>query len=166
MSDISQIRVGKHKIGIVGLKDALSKIMSDSKEKSDEQIGNWLLEELSRKNYIGSDLKEAYAQAFLSEYKKAVGDPVIEAGSDILQIKVLGPGCPRCEKLENEVMAVLSEAGIMADLEHVKDVAEIGTYGVMGMPALLINGDVKATGSVPSRSKLKAWIEVAAGKMT
>jgi small redox-active disulfide protein 2 len=161
MNDITQIRVGKFKIGIDGLKNALAKMEENSSNLSDEQIGNLLLDELSRHNYIGSDLKEEYAAAFLREYKKHIGQPVAEEAGDGLQIKVLGPGCALCEKLEKEVMAVLSENGIMADLEHVRDVAEIGTYGVMGMPALLINGEVKATGSVPSRTKLKAWIEAA-----
>jgi hypothetical protein len=50
-------------------------------------------------------------------------------------------------------MAVLSETGFLADLEHVRDVAEIGRYGVIGSPTLIINGQIKATGTVPCPSR-------------
>ena len=79
-----------------------------------------------------------------------------------LRIQVLGPGCAQCEGLEQEVMVVLSENGVAAELEHVRDVAEIARLGVMGVPALLINDDVKAVGSVPHREKIRAWIREAA----
>lgn len=82
-----------------------------------------------------------------------------------LNIKVLGPGCPQCERLEQEVMAVMAEIGIAGDLEHVRDVAEIGRYGVLGSLSLVINGEVKSVGSVPLKPKIKAWIEEAVNQM-
>ena len=75
-----------------------------------------------------------------------------------MEIKVLGPGCPRCEKLEQDLMATMAELNIAAGLEHVRDPLEIGNFGVTGMPALIINGEVKASGSVPPKSKLKEWL--------
>ena len=59
-------------------------------------------------------------------------------------------------------MAVMAEAGVVGALDHVRDLTEIGRYGVMGTPALVINGKVKAVGSVSPRAKLKAWIVQAA----
>jgi len=75
-----------------------------------------------------------------------------------LEIKVLGPGCPRCEKLEQDLMAMMSELNISAGLEHVRDPLEIASYGVMGSPSLIINGQVKAVGAVPPKNKLKEWL--------
>lgn len=53
---------------------------------------------------------------------------------------------------------MLKEVAVTADLEHVRDMKEIASYGVMGSPALVINRKVKSMGSVPSKSKLKDLI--------
>ncbi|RJQ66453.1 MAG: thioredoxin family protein [Desulfobacteraceae bacterium] len=164
MDDVTQIRIGKHMTGIIGLKPALKEAASSCKGLSDNEIANKLLKFLSRRNYIEDRIKDVYAQAFLREYKKLIGEPVPEAVSHGLQIKVLGMGCPQCDRLELEVMAAMSETGIMGDMEHVRDLAEIGRYGVMGSPALIINNAVKSVGSVPPREKIKSWIQQAAGK--
>ena len=60
--------------------------------------------------------------------------------------------------LEQELMQVVSETGIAADIEHIRDIKEIGSYGVMGTPALLIDGKVKSVGKVPSMRQLKDWL--------
>ena len=59
-------------------------------------------------------------------------------------------------------MSTMAELNIAADLEHVRDPLEIGNFGAMDMPALIINGEVKASGSVPPKSKLKEWLLEAA----
>ena len=56
-------------------------------------------------------------------------------------------------------MQVMNETGIIADMEHVRDIKEIGRYGVMGTPALIINGKVKSVGKVPPRASLIQWLE-------
>ncbi|MCP4693628.1 MAG: thioredoxin family protein [Desulfobacterales bacterium] len=78
-----------------------------------------------------------------------------------MEIKVLGLGCPRCDQLERDLMELLTEMNVDADLEHVRDLEEIRQYGVIGSPAIVVNGDVKVVGVVPPRSKLKALIEQA-----
>jgi len=55
----------------------------------------------------------------------------------------------------------MAETKIMADREHVRDIKEVGRYGVMGIPAFLINGQVKSVGKVPPRNKLKEWLKEA-----
>ena len=47
---------------------------------------------------------------------------------------------------------------LAGDLEHVRDIKEIGKYGVMGTPALIINGTVKAVGKVPPKNRIKKWL--------
>ena len=61
-------------------------------------------------------------------------------------------------------MEVLAELELAADLEHVWDVAEIGRYGVMGSPALVVNDKVLSVGIVPTKVKIKSWLVEAAGK--
>ncbi len=158
MKDITQIRVGKHTIGITGLKQALEELAAQSHEMADVEIADLLLEKLSKRNYISPGSRDNYRQAFLREFKKERGEPVAEEPADGLQIKVLGAGCARCDRLEREVMDILSENGIVAELEHVRELNEISSYGVMGTPALVINGEVKSVGIVPSRSKIRNWL--------
>lgn len=163
--DYKKINVGKHSVGIIGLNAALSAIQSDMPEASDERISTELLLRLSKTNYIGSNARNAYAQAFLREYKRYTGEPVEEDAPLTLEIKVLGEGCTRCHKLTADVMSVLSETGIDGDLEHVTDIKEIAKYGVMGTPALVINGKVVAVGKIPSAADITAWLKTAVTAM-
>ncbi len=159
MEDVRQIIIGGQKTGILGLKDALEATADQCQGKADDHIREFMVGYLSKQNYIQKDIKPLYAEAFLREYKKYIGEPVDNESTGGLQIKVLGPGCPQCERLEQEVMTILAETGIVADLEHVRDLAGIGAYGVMGSPALVINDKVKAVGTVPSKTKIKAWMD-------
>lgn len=165
MNDITQIRVGKHMTGIIGLTSALTEAAGRCRGMPDDQVGELLLKILSQRNYIEAGLEALYVQAFTRAYKKHIGEPVTEAPGEGVQIKVLGQGCAQCDRLAQEVMGLMAEAGIAAELEHVRDPAEIVSYGVMGAPALVINGQVKAVGSIPPRIKLKAWIEQAAAQV-
>ena len=155
---ITQINVGGHATGIIGLQPILEEVANESKGKTDDEIKAELLNRLSQKNYISGRTREVYGQAFLREFKKFVGEPFKDTLDGGLEIKVLGPGCPRCEKLEQDLMSTMAELNIAAGLEHVRDPLEIANFGVMGMPALIINGEVKATGSVPPKNKLKEWL--------
>ncbi|MBW2093353.1 MAG: thioredoxin family protein [Deltaproteobacteria bacterium] len=80
-----------------------------------------------------------------------------------MEIKVLGPGCAQCDRLEKELIEVMAETNVIADVEHIRDIKEIGKYGIMGTPALLINGDVKSVGKVPPKTKLIEWLNQAKG---
>ncbi len=76
-----------------------------------------------------------------------------------MDIKVLGPGCKRCEQLEKEVRNVLAEMDVSANLEKVKDIQKIMAYNIMQTPALVINEKVKVFGKVPKKEDLKRYIE-------
>lgn len=155
---ITRINVGGHAAGIIGLGPILEEVAKEFKSRTDDEIKAELLNRLSLKNYINSRTKDMYGHAFLREYKKFIGEPFEDTEAGGLEIKVLGPGCPRCEKLEQDLMAMMAELNIAADLEHVRDPIEIANYGVMGSPGLIINGEVKAVGSVPPKNKLKEWL--------
>ena len=159
--DVTQINVGGSRVGIIGLKSVLTEVAESCEGQSDEEIRAELLKRLSRRNYIANSATEEYSRAFLREFNKFTGRPLKDGASDGVEIKVLGPGCASCNKLEQDLIAVMAEMGQAADLEHVTDIAEIGNYGVMGTPALVINGEVKAVGSVPPKPRLKQWLQEA-----
>ena len=75
-----------------------------------------------------------------------------------MDIKILGPGCQRCQQTENNVKEVVTEIGIDAQIEKVTDAMEIAGYGVFGTPAVLVNGDVKSVGKIPEKEEIKSWI--------
>jgi small redox-active disulfide protein 2 len=76
----------------------------------------------------------------------------------MLEIKVLGPGCPRCERLFNAVDQATGELGLQRQLEKVTDIAAITGYGVMMTPALVVNDEVKTVGRIPDVEELKALL--------
>ncbi len=157
--EVTQITVAGQRTGIIGLKQLIEAVAGEFSGTPDDEIADALMERLAKKNYIVPTVKDAYRAAFLREYKKFVGEPFEETDDpDLLQIKVLGPGCPNCERLEQDLMSLMAELKIKADLEHVRDPVEIGTFGVMAMPALVINGNVMAAGRMPSRGILKEWL--------
>jgi len=162
--EVTQIKVGGGRIGIIGLKSILSEVAETCAAQTDEEIRTELLKRLNKRNYIPESSKENYGQAFLREFKKFNGRPVEDSDPDEVEIKVLGPGCARCNQLEQDLIAVMTEMDMPADLEHVTDIAEIGSYGVMGTPALVINREVKAVGSIPPKTKLKEWLQDAFAK--
>lgn len=76
-----------------------------------------------------------------------------------MDIKILGPGCKNCERLEVEVVNVLADLGLDTALQKVDKVDEIIMYDVMLTPALVINEKVKVAGRVPARDELKKIIQ-------
>ena len=162
--DVTQISVGGDRVGIIGLKPVLEEVARDFAGRADEEIKAELMARLGKSNYIVPKAKDTYETAFFREYKKFMGEPMPEDPAGQIQIKVLGTGCPSCDKLEQDLMAVMAELNLPADLDHVRDVKEIACYGVMGNPALVINGKVVAVGRVPSKSQLKEWLQTASKK--
>uniref|UniRef100_A0A7C4RNM0 Thioredoxin family protein n=1 Tax=Desulfatirhabdium butyrativorans TaxID=340467 RepID=A0A7C4RNM0_9BACT len=75
-----------------------------------------------------------------------------------MDIKVLGPGCPKCKQTEQIVKDALSEAGIAANVEKVTDVMQIAGYGVFGTPAVVIDGEVKSVGKIPKKEEVIKWV--------
>ena len=159
--DVTRIRINKQSIGIIGLKDLMEEMAEEYPEKSDDKVQAELIKRLSRKNYIPERAKEDYGKALLREFKKFSGKPYEEEISEGLEIKVLGPGCAQCNRLEKELMELMAEMNLAADVEHVTDINEIARYGVMGTPALIVNGNVKSVGSVPPRGKIIGWLKEA-----
>ena len=75
-----------------------------------------------------------------------------------MKIEILGMGCAACNKLEDTVRLAISEMGIDAQIDHVKDIKQIMAYGVMTTPALVIDGKVKVAGKIPSLADIKQML--------
>jgi small redox-active disulfide protein 2 len=75
-----------------------------------------------------------------------------------MEIKVLGPGCAKCEQTEKAVKEAVAETGVAADVEKITDVMKIAGYGVFGTPAVVVDGEVKSVGKIPSKEDIKSWI--------
>ncbi len=154
--DMTQISLGRFRVGITGLKAAIAEVKG-LQGASNEEIAQALMDRLRPRNYIPAAAREEYRQAFLREFRKAMGEQVDEGGSG-LRIRIVGPGCPACDKLEQTVMAVLEELGLPAEVEHVRDVREIARLRIFAVPALLINEEAKSLGQSPTRGMLKQWL--------
>jgi len=75
-----------------------------------------------------------------------------------MEIKVLGPGCTRCQQTAEQVKEAVAGVGIEADIEKVTDAMQIAGYGVFGTPAVVIDGEVKCVGKIPSKEDIKKWL--------
>ena len=75
-----------------------------------------------------------------------------------MDIKVLGPGCPKCRKTEEIVKEAVAESGVEATVDKVTDAMEIAGYGVFGTPAVVVDGDVKSVAKIPQKKDVKAWL--------
>jgi small redox-active disulfide protein 2 len=84
----------------------------------------------------------------------------IVKGETGMDIKVLGPGCPKCKKTEEVVREAVAEAGVDAVVEKVTGAMEIAGYGVFGTPAVIVDGDVKSVGKIPTKDEVVGWLKL------
>ena len=74
------------------------------------------------------------------------------------KLVILGPGCPKCNKLYDETEQAAEELGLEFEMHKITDIRAISGFGVMTTPALVVDGEVKCVGKVPSTEELKALI--------
>ena len=82
-----------------------------------------------------------------------------------MKIKVLGTGCPKCNRLYQEAEKAIAESGHDVTLEKVQNIDDILRYGVMMTPALVVNDEVKSSGKIPKTLEIVQWINTAMGGM-
>jgi small redox-active disulfide protein 2 len=81
-----------------------------------------------------------------------------------MNIKILGPGCARCQQLEKTVKDAVKELGIDAEIEDVKDIKKIMEYPILTTPGLVINEKLVVSGRVPSKAEVTTFITTALAK--
>jgi len=79
-----------------------------------------------------------------------------------MEVRVLGSGCAKCEKLFDEAQKAAAQSGQPVTLIKVEKLDEIMAYGVMSTPALVIGNEVKCSGRVAAASEIATWIMTAA----
>ena len=78
-----------------------------------------------------------------------------------MKIKILGPGCARCQQLERTTKEVVKELGIDAEVEEIKDMKKIMEYPILTTPGLVINEKLVCSGRVPTKSEVTTFITTA-----
>ena len=81
-----------------------------------------------------------------------------------MNIKILGPGCARCQQLEKTTKEVVKELGVDAEVEEVKDINKIMEYPILTTPGLVINEQLVCAGRVPTKAELTQFIANALAK--
>ena len=76
----------------------------------------------------------------------------------MLTIKVLGPGCPNCQKVEAAAKSAVTNLGIEAEITKVTDYAQIMTYNILATPGLVINEKLVSAGRIPSDAEVMTWV--------
>ena len=76
-----------------------------------------------------------------------------------MKLQILGTGCPKCKKLAENAETAAKELGVEYELVKVTEISEIMKFGVMMTPALVVDGDVKVAGKVPSVAELAQMLQ-------
>jgi len=76
-----------------------------------------------------------------------------------MEIKVCGPGCANCNKAEKVVREAVVDAGLDAKISKINDFVEMAKLGVLSTPAIVINGQIKCVGKVPTKNEVLAWLK-------
>lgn len=148
------IRIGTANIGLVGLDIALNKVASENLPE-DEAI-EFIFSAVSKKNYIPAGAENNYREALRVEYRRHLNIETPQVAG--LVIRIFGTGCISCDKLQGQVIEVLDNMNLAADIEQIHDPDEIGRHGILMTPALMINGQVKSGGKPPTPSQIEQWL--------
>lgn len=81
----------------------------------------------------------------------------------MLTVKVLGPGCANCKRMEQTVQRVIADLGVQADVRKVTDYADIMAYNILATPGLVINERLVCAGRIPTPGEVARWLTTAAG---
>lgn len=160
MTDIPlsrNLKIGTATVGLVGLDLAMTAILA-AKLPEDEAVHR-LYQAVAEKNYIPENATAAYREAMRQEYRQRAGLEAVTTSG--LTIRILGPGCVTCNRIKTMVIEVLQKLQLAADMEQINDLDEIWRHGVINTPALIINGQIKASGRHPSPAEVEEWIREA-----
>jgi small redox-active disulfide protein 2 len=76
----------------------------------------------------------------------------------MLNVKVLGPGCANCKRLEERVRKVVSEQSFQAEVEKVTDYGQMMRWNLMQTPGLVVNDVLVASGRIPTEDEIARWL--------
>ncbi len=152
--DLRKIKIGTSTIGLIGLDMALREVLA--RELPTEEAVDYLFDKISQLNYIPSSAHSTYREALERELGRLAAGQ--ESSSEILDIKILGPGCVSCNKLNTMIFDIMARLGIAADIVQIHDHDEIWRHGVLATPALIINNQIKCAGKMPSPAEVEEFL--------
>jgi len=79
----------------------------------------------------------------------------------VIEVKVLGPGCARCKRLEQLAHEAATQAGVEVNVTHVHDMAAILAYPIVSTPGLVINEKLVSSARIPQKDEIVAWLKEA-----
>ena len=75
-----------------------------------------------------------------------------------MKIEVLGTGCPKCRKTEEMIRTIVEELGVDAEVVHIYKLDQIADRGVMTTPAVIVDGELKLEGRMPTEAQIRKWL--------
>lgn len=151
------LKIGNATVGLLGLDIVLTKLLADKTIEREVAI-NDLVDSISNQNYIPSGRENLYRVALAKEYDRLRSGQERETDNS-LTIRILGSGCVSCNNLQSMVIEIMNELGVAADIFQIHDLDEIGRFGVIQTPALIINGKLKSAGRLPRKSQIEEWLK-------
>lgn len=76
----------------------------------------------------------------------------------MLTVKILGPGCANCRKLEAIAREAALSAGVEAEFVKVSDMKEIMAYDILSTPGLVVNEKLVSSGRIPAQAEIRQWL--------
>lgn len=149
------LKVGKVSVGLVGLDVALNRVVED-RSLDDDQAAESVFAHISKLNYVPKTATKKYREAILKEVLRLRGGGSDHSGE--LVIRILGPGCVSCNNIQKMVIEIMNRIGAAADIFQIHDLDEIGRYGVLQTPALIVNDKLKSSGRVPTPARIEEWL--------
>jgi len=162
MADVRQIKVNGRSVGLKGLDEALEELTPAHTPGREAELSAELLARVAKLNYIPESAREAYGAALRDLLRKTVGLAPLAGETSGLRVQVACGGCAGGDQLIQAVYDALSRLGLEGEVERVSDQLEIAALGLRGTPALVVNGAVKAVGSIPSAGQIDNWLREAA----
>jgi small redox-active disulfide protein 2 len=150
-----KIKIGNVSVGLIGLDVALNKVRNAN--FSEEEAVDLIYNHVKQENYIPATVQKQYREALKKEYRRLVEGKTQQQDAG-LTIRILGPGCVSCNKLNTMIFDIMQRRGIAADIEQIHDLDEIWRHGVISTPALIINGEIKCAGRMPPPSEVEQWL--------
>lgn len=162
MAEIRRIKVAGQQVGLRGLDEALAELAPAYSPEREAELTDQLLARVAKTNYIPDPARQAYGQALRDLLRQAAGLAPLGRASGGLSIQVACGGCAGGDRLLQAVYDALARLELVGEVERVSDALEIAALGLRGTPALIIQGQVKAVGSIPPDNQIEDWLRRAA----
>lgn len=117
---------------------------------------------LKKNNLVEDNKKGRRVHYSLTDKGRKITETLLKLAKDrrcLMKIQVLGPGCPNCQKVEENVKKAVKELGIKAEVEHVYDFNKMIEMGMMISPGLAIDGKLFSQGKIPDVEEIKKWLK-------